>query len=372
MNNNVNDDKTNNYKKDNNVNNTKYITNTNHTENQDDLTYIQGQIKAIKQQLENCEASQLEAYDIKLDLKDKETGKRVYDIENPYERVLKYRNDYSQLGMFFEADAAIRTMVIFSEIFSYVNKNGRDIELVTCDETEDPYEYNKAKMKFQIGNTKKHEFVYRGDVMNSYIGTINEYKRKFGDDLPDNAIELLRFVHTVGNLTPVPFAKKGEDFNSPRGFNNKKINDYWDLTLLAIYNWFHKKNGKTPMYKLELIDVVKTDAAVAMCEKWLSNFKDENGNYSWDEFVKQNFMEAFVEYENELPWEESTQNYGMPKELWEGHFETFEQYARPVTKEQFIQFFDNARRWIWVRGHKIAREIIRKYRREPNVELGDI
>ncbi len=316
-------------------------------------------------------AGQIASYDIKLDLKDEATGKSLYDIGNPYERVLKYRDDFSKLGMHFEADAAIRTMAIFSEVMLYVNNDGRIIELITCQETEDPYEYNKGKLKYQIGNVNDHEFVYRGDVMNSYIGTINAYKRKFGDELPEIAMNFLRFVHTIGNMTPVPFARRDEEFNCPRGYNNDKINDYWDLTLLAIYNWFRNKNGKSPIYALELIDVVKTEAAVTMCEKWLNNFKDENDNYSWDEFVKQNFMESFVEHENELPWEESIGAYGMPKELWDGHFETFENSPRPETKEQFIQFFDNAKRWVWLRGYKMGRTIVRNARKEKAIELGE-
>ena len=316
-------------------------------------------INPIKNEHRMFNAKQLASYDIKLDLKDEATGKSLYDIENPYERVLKYRDDFSTLGMHFEADAAIRTMAILSKIMSYVNRDGRTVELITCQDTEDIYEYNKGKLKYQIGNTKDHEFVYRGDVMNSYMGTINAYKRKFGDELPEAAVEFLKFVHTIGNMTPVPFAKRGEEFNSPRGYNNPKINDYWDLTLLAIYNWFLKKNGKTPIYQLDLIDIVKTEKAVAMCEKWLSNFKDDEDNYSWNEFVKQNYMEAFVEYENEYPWEDSVDAYGMPKELWEGHFETFESIPRPVTKEQFLQFFINAKKWIELRGESIAKKVVR-------------
>lgn len=335
-----------------------FINENNHSEN------IQYLINEIMNEHKTLKANQLATYDIKLDLKDEATGKSLYDIENPYERVLKYRDDFSKLGMHFEADAAIRTMTVFSEIMPYVNNGGRTVELITCQDTEDPYEYNKGKLKYQIGNAKDHKFVYRGDVMNSYIGTINAYKRKFGDELPEQAMEFLKFVHTIGNMTPVPFARRGEEFNCPRGYNNPKINDYWDLTLLAIYNWFLKKNGKTPIYDLDLIDVVKTEEGVAMCEKWLGNFRDDEGNYSWDEFVKQNYMESFVEYENEYPWEDSIDAYGMPKELWNGHFETFENIPRPETKEQFLQFFDNAKKWIELRGYKMAKMVVRNSRRK--------
>lgn len=335
-----------------------FINENNHTQNIQDL------ISEIKNEHKNLNAKQLATYDIKLDLKDEATGKSIYDIENPYERVLKYREDFSKLGMNFEADAALRSMVLFTELFPYVNYDGRAIELQRYDEEGDPYKYNKARLKFQIGNINDHEFVYRGDVMNSYAGTINAYRRMFGDELPEEAMELLKLVHTIGNFAPVPFARNDEEFNRPRGYNNPKINDYWDLTLLAIYNWFLKKNGKTPIYELDLMDVVKTEAGVRMCEKWLSSFKDENGNYSWDEFVKQNYMESFVEFENELPWEECLGSYGMPKELWNGHFETFENIPRPETKEQFLQFFDNAKKWIEHRGYKMAKKVVRNSTRK--------
>lgn len=319
--------------------------------------YIDELIIQTRKELKKHTAKGLALYDSKLDVKDQRTGERIYDIEDPYERFLKYRNDNSLLGISFEGDVSIRTMYIFTKLFPYVNMEGRRIELYKSVDSENLLEHNKLKLKFEIGDSLNHDFVYRGDTMNSCSGTVNVYIRAFGHKLPDVAKEFASLTHTIGNYTPVPFKKKGVEFNSPRGFNNYKINDYWDLTLLAIYNWFLVKNGKIPAYQLELLDVVKTKEAVQMVERWLENFKDEKGRYSWDRFVTENFMEDFVDNIEETSCERINGTYGMPKELWQGHFSSFNDYNRPFTKEEFIQFFTNVTVAIRARGIRMCENL---------------
>lgn len=316
--------------------------------------YIDEQVIKTREELKKHTAREIALYDSKLDVKDQKTGERIYDIVDPHERFLKYRNDNSLLGISFEGDVSIRTMYIFTKLFPYVNREGRQIELYKSSDSEEPLKHNKLRLKFEIGDNKSHNFVYRGDTMNSYSGTINAYIRAFGHKLPDVAKEFATLTHTIGNYTPVPYKKRGVEFNSPRGFDNYKINDYWDLTLLAIYNWFLSINGKIPAYQLNLLDVVKTKEAVQMVEKWLENFKDEKGRYSWDKFVADNYMEDFVEIIEESPEERMEGIYGMPKELWCGHFNSFSDYNRPSTKEEFMHFFSNVTVAIKARGMRMC------------------
>lgn len=323
--------------------------------------YIEELIIHTEEELKKHTARDLALYDAKLDVKDQTTGERIYDIEDPYERFLKYRNDNSLLGISFEGDVSIRTMYIFTQIFPYVRNEGREIELYKSLSSENPLEHNNLKLKFEIGDAYSHDFVFRGDTMNSCAGTVNAYIRLYGNKLPDEALEFAALTHTIGNYTPVPYKKRGVEFNSPRGFNNYKINDYWDLTLLGIYNWFLEKNGKISKYNLRLIDVVKNIESVQMVEKWLENFKDDNGKYSWNKFVRDNYMEEFVELVEIVEGSKNGENeesFGMPRELWDGHFDSFEDYNRPSTEEEFIQFFIRVNEAIKTRGIRMCERLL--------------
>lgn len=323
--------------------------------------YIAESIIRTDEKLKSHTAVELAVYDSKLDVKEVETGKSIYDIENPYERFLAYRNDNSLLGISFEGDVSIRTMYIFTKLFPYVRNEGREIELYKSLSSKNPLDHNKLKLKFEIGDAYRHDFVYRGDTMNSCAGTVNAYIRRYGKKLPDAALEFAALTHTIGNYTPIPYKKRGVEFNSPRGFNNLKINDYWDLTLLAIYNWFLEKNGKIPKYNLGLVDVVKNKESVQLVEKWLENFKDDKGKYSWDKFVSDNFMEEFVELVELAEGSNNGDNkeiFGMPMELWDGHFDSFEDYNRPSIEEEFTQFFTRVNEAIKTRGIRMCERLL--------------
>ncbi len=323
--------------------------------------YIEELIIHIEEELKKHTARELALYDTKLDVKDQITGERIYDIKDPYERFLKYRNDNSLLGISFEGDVSIRSMYIFTRLFPYVRNEGREIELYKSLSSKNPLEHNKLKLKFEIGDAYSHDFVFRGDTMNSCAGTVNAYIRRYGNKLPDVAMEYAALTHTIGNYTPIPYKKRGVEFNSPRGFNNYKINDYWDLTLLGIYNWFLEKSGKVPRYNLRLIDVVKNIESVQMVEKWLENFKDGEGKYSWNKFVKDNFMEEFVELLELVEDSKNVENkemFGMPRELWDGHFDSFENYNRPTTEEEFTQFFTRVNEAIKTRGIRMCERLL--------------
>ena len=211
-----------------------------------------------------------------------------------------------------------------------------------------------------IGCVEKYEYVtvcggryFRGDTMNSWSTTLNEFVRTLGENyvhgwkgryipkgynsweaflsdpknykkaFPDYITDFMKVVYTVGNFIPVPLAPS---FNTCR---NRFCKDYWDLTLLAIYRHYEKndRDNSDGWKNLLFRDGVK---------HWLDRYG------SWDAFVKGNFLQDFVSW--------AGSRCGRPKELWTGHFDN-----PGLPKEgQFEEFFTNAAAWITARGEKIA------------------
>lgn len=139
--------------------------------------------------------------------------------------------------------------------------------------------------------------------------------------------------HTIGNFMPIPYG-----CNCPRG--NGQLHDYWDLTLLHIYNYYKEGNIeelKTILSKEnDFVEVVKD------YQEWLNSYgKKEDG---WYNFVKKNYLESFV----------NTKSYDYkPKELWEGHFS-----GNVIPKgEQIIEYFVNAQNYISERGILMVKEL---------------
>lgn len=194
---------------------------------------------------------------------------------------------------------------------------------------------------------------YRGDTMNSWYTTVNEFVRKYGDHyvlewngrcipsghstweeflskpenyrraFPSYIQEFLEAVYTIGNFVLVPMAPGG-------GFNTKRsgtYRDYWDLTLRGIYHYYEGEECPALFQEKET-------------KAWLDSFKN------WDVFVEKNFMQPFVKDLGEG-------HYGEPRELWDGHFDRGAS-AMPQNEEEFEQFFVSARTCILERGKLIA------------------
>lgn len=172
-------------------------------------------------------------------------------------------------------------------------------------------------------------------------------KKKYDEiiNLYNGAKKFLTVAYTLGNFIPVP-----KVFNNSRGYKNKKIEDYWDLTLLAIYNWFMEQTKKPIVYNINLIDVVQSEENETACGEWLNCFRDDNGILSWDDFVEKNYLQDFVK-SNES---NNGNKYGMPEELWDGHFNGD---VLPTKEDDFSQFFINASEWITKRGEKMVDEL---------------
>lgn len=201
-------------------------------------------------------------------------------------------------------------------------------------------------------NCKGDHSLICGETMNSVNTTLNCYikcttkenatklknislyyaNEKIKKNLDNNKklIEFINVYHTLGNFIPFPV-----DCNSPRGYNNSRIKDYWDLTLKYVYDYYHgDKNSVQNIYTNSEIEKKFKD--------WLDKFG------GWETFIDDNYMFPFID-EN-----------GRPKELWKGHFGGT---VLPGTTDQCNEYFKNAHDWILKRG-RIMVEAIHKRIRE--------
>lgn len=157
----------------------------------------------------------------------------------------------------------------------------------------------------------------------------------------------LSVYHTLGNFIPVP---KG--CNGPRGIGPLK--DYWDLTLKIIYEYYDCEKdeimddivGKEP--KCEKLHIEWLERK-KLYKEWLDSFKDgDMAKGNWQCFVEKNYLQDFVN-------QNADGSYGMPKELWQGHFKGYDASgtALPDSIEQIEQFYCNASCFITARSTRM-------------------
>lgn len=298
-----------------------------------------------------------------------------------------------------DCDVSLKAVLVYALAFDFVLTDNRKLQ----QQTDNRYKY------CLIGNNK---YEYRGDTMNSYRTTVNEYIKLYAHNngrvgefmshqernrlwwvpvekykidryyywehciidnyeyfdsiLPKETRTFIELSDTLGNYIPVLFVKgkskktgdAGEEFNGPRGMGPTK--DYWDLALLAIYEWYIHKNDEKMKKMLR-----GTDANVKLCKAWLETFRGENDNVSWDIFVEKNYMQDFVNINDFSDGEVKAGKYGKPKELWVGHFKNSSKMPR---NDDFRQFFINASAYIEARGIRIANAIQTKLNEKKNTE----
>lgn len=138
--------------------------------------------------------------------------------------------------------------------------------------------------------------------------------------------EFMSIYHTLGNFIPIPHNRRG-------------LNDYWDLTLKAIYDYYIN-NDSTGLDKLAGKDKTKDYI------EWLNLFKDKDNKTSWKNFIERNYMEAFIH-----------KNYGEPRELWKEHFQN---KGKLPKKGQYEKFYTNASTWIEKRSKKMLKVLPKK------------
>lgn len=160
-----------------------------------------------------------------------------------------------------------------------------------------------------------------------------EAGNKLFNDCPEIKDFLSRY-HTLGNFIPVPAG-----CNCPRGFNNPKIEDYWDLTLRIIYEYFLFDKCRIS----DIVNASKEKKNMVLIEKY-RNWLDSFG--TWDAFIEDNYLQDFVCC---CP---DTSKFGAPKELWEGHFSSNKVFPERI--EEIKQFYTNASSWILKRGKRMV------------------
>lgn len=148
----------------------------------------------------------------------------------------------------------------------------------------------------------------------------------------------LESAHRLGNFIPVP-----EGCNQPRGSYFGELRDYWDLTLLIIYNYYTGKKDdiRKIVEKVSVNEGENKEEKIEELTKRYKEWLDSFGN--WDNFVRKNYMRAFVnikEYGKEKY--DENEHYDMPRELWDGHFKAFSErgVALPEDTKQAEQFFE--------------------------------
>ena len=160
-------------------------------------------------------------------------------------------------------------------------------------------------------------------------------------DTVQGLLFLISVYHTLGNFIPVPAG-----CNAPRGTGI--LEDYWDLTLKVIYEYYVCGEDK-------IRDIVKgaNSELYELYKKWLDSFQDNNGP-SWQCFIEKNYLQDFVN-------QNVDGSYGIPKELWRGHFSGA---VLPNSIEQIEQFCVNASCFITARSTRMLIRLRELFQRD--------
>ena len=153
--------------------------------------------------------------------------------------------------------------------------------------------------------------------------------------------EFAQITHSIGNLLLYPATEHSINFNINRGIK-KEIQDYFDLTLVAIKEWYLERDKENPLQK-----VLNENKA------WFGMFG--KGLAGWRNYVELNYLEEFTEgsdYKPILFWEDhSFENPSIEKHL-QTYLNKSELEARLI---QFLTFVNHA---IRKRGERIYNVLI--------------
>lgn len=197
---------------------------------------------------------------------------------------------------------------------------------------------NSLNQYFENKVESKEEKIARGKNNLSKYYITELYARnpqEFIERLEKNE-NLKRFIaiyHTIGNFIPTPHL-----FNSARSGIGAK-HDYWDLTLTKIHEWYISDNleDKDETLKLLLHTEDINSEVVRNCRNWLKDYG--NGKEGFEKFIKDNYLENFVEN-------------GIPKMFCNHTWEKPE-----IPENEFDEFFENVNKLIVERGIKIIKKL---------------
>lgn len=307
-----------------------------------------------------------------------------YDVKDDLMELLQRKNDFSgaeELRYYFqiyqnEENSIKKNLMKFCIYKLSANLADVEIKSFDCDVSKGIIEsFQKTyawlndsicqNQKDRNGNSSpvKYELLsgttsYRGDTMTSIWTTLKEYiKLKIGVskinendtwemfilreckkiNLSFHAGEFLELGHSIGNFIPVP-----------QGFNVGRSNwgkwDYWDLTLYQIYQWYRDNNIQRGDYNNRALETLfrndrNKQTSIEYCVLWLERFG------TWENFVKQNCMESFVDEK------------GVPKRFFKNHSLN---YPIPKTIKEFEEFFETVNECIANRGKTIINIFIQQ------------
>jgi len=165
-------------------------------------------------------------------------------------------------------------------------------------------------------------------IISRYAEEKSEQKQKY--DKFKGLKCFLSVYHTLGNFIPVPAR-----CNAPRGTG--RLKDYWDLTLKIIYEYY--VCGKDNIKEI----VGKSNSE--LYKEWLDSYRvDDTVRGSWQRFIEKNYLQDFVN-------QNVDGSYGIPKELWQGHFKGG--IVLPDSIEQIEQFCVNTSCFITSRSTRM-------------------
>lgn len=209
------------------------------------------------------------------------------------------------------------------------------------EENQEKERYERESIKSKKGRSQSISINY---ILSKYL--IEGRKSDIINQIFENK-ELEKFLksyHTIGNFMPVPFG-----CNCPRGTGIVK--DYWDLTLLHIFNYYIDGNYKGIEYMIGSENIKNAKDY----SEWLDSFG--KGQEGWDNFVEKNYLGDVVDENDTEKFKESfvikeDNHYGKPRELWNGHFDQ-KTSVLPEKESQCIEYFKNTKEWISVRANKM-------------------
>ncbi len=319
--------------------------------------------------------SRFACYDVVNDCIDPGSGRKLINPEDEcYARFIAFRNNEID----YDADSSLEACVIYDKVFgSIINRlEKKEIRL----QPDPDHRYNRYGLKYELGEPDcTGGLAFRGDTMNSVATTNRAYywdhkelhneQKMEGFPWPKEALDLIELYHTPGNFMVIPY-REGLSVNKARGIGNTF--DYFDLYLLAIYNFFLEQNGEQPeenitlgyvlghrtklelfmkYYLLPFIEDDKHRFGTSGCQL-VDDIEDCGGLISnvlpgWESFVEKNMFHDFV-------GSNAYGHFGKPNELWDGHFAKPDAgYGKPYKEDQYMQFYTRAAEAIKKRSERI-------------------
>lgn len=237
--------------------------------------------------------------------------------------------NYCKKGNKIQGETMNSANTTLGELYKYNPKEKKRIETLE--------QYNKRRAIKPVKYKKQNVSI--AYIISRYAEEKSEQEEKY--DKIEGLKDFLSVYHTLGNFIPVP-----ADCNGPRGTG--RLSDYWDLTLKIIYDYYIcRENNVKNENKIRYI-IGESKNRIKLYENWLNSFQEDD-RPSWQCFIEKNYLQDFVN-------QNVNGSYGMPKELWIGHFSDFfsgKTDALPHSIKQIEEFCVNASCFIMARSTRM-------------------